>query len=402
MKKINVVGAGFAGMTIALELAKKGFEVDVYDSAARVGGLLGTRKIGDGFAEQAANALIKTEDAVQLFADIDLKPTPTLKKSKARFIFRNRPKRWPLSFTESIDFFSKLTPRLVFSKKTLHPRKDETLQNWGLRNLGPAATQMILEPAMQGIYATPISQLSAELILSPLLNRKKKKTKYKGLLAAPNGMQDLVDALEKTLKQKGVRFHLQSQIGLKDLHGPVVVATSAKSAASLLADKSSLASDLLKQVKMNSLITATCFFKNPQKKYQGFGCLIPRKAEVYTLGILMNPYIFEGRDKVYNETWVLGGDKIDELMSMSEPQLQQLITNERYKILKDGEPIQSIAVTKWTQALPVYNIDLKHVQEQLPQIPDVFLHGNYLSGIGLSKILERSKTLAQEIQNKYG
>ena len=38
-KRIAIIGAGYAGLSIATQLAGKGFDVHVYDSAKKAGGL---------------------------------------------------------------------------------------------------------------------------------------------------------------------------------------------------------------------------------------------------------------------------------------------------------------------------------------------------------------------------
>ncbi len=173
MKKVSVVGAGFAGLTVSLKLAQKGFQVDLYESSARVGGLLGTDYTEYGLAEHAANALLRTDLAESLFRDIELTPLFPLETAKKRFIFRGKPKTWPLSLLETLGMILKAGPHLIFRK--LKPQNGETLQTWGNNHLGLKATRFLLEPAMQGIYGNELSGLSASLILGPLFKKKEKE-----------------------------------------------------------------------------------------------------------------------------------------------------------------------------------------------------------------------------------
>lgn len=402
MKKVSVVGAGFAGLTVALRLAQKGFQVEIHERSPRTGGLLGTDVTEHGLAEQAANSLIRTEATDRLFNELHVPLSLALQSSKRRFIFRGHPKQWPLSVTESVGFIGRVLFRLVSGgKKNFEPQAGQTLSQWGSRNLGDSATRFILEPAMQGIYANEISGLSASLILGPLF-RRKKKAKYGGLLTGPQGMQNLVDALTAKLQDLGVKIHLNSQVELSEAQGPVVIATSARGASAVLAKSHPALSELLSQIPMSSLISTTLFFKNPQTQYQGFGCLIPRRLELKSLGILMNSYIFEGRQKTYNETWIMGGRSQEELLQLSDEELLKLIAEERFRILGSKEALVDYRINRWSQALPYYGLELETVLKSLPPTKNIFLHGNYLSGIGLSKILERSEALAEEIQQQHG
>jgi oxygen-dependent protoporphyrinogen oxidase len=398
MKQVHVIGAGFAGLTLALRLAEKGLAVHLYEKSSRVGGLLGTTRTEHGLAEQAANALISTEASERLFKDLGIASLTPLKESKKRFIWRGKPSVFPLKITEVAILLAKLLPRLIFAKENLAPHKNETLEVWGERHLGKAATAYVLEPAMQGIYAAESKMLSSDLILGHLFKAKEKKKKYRGMITGPNGMQDLVDKLEKRLRELGVQIHLNSKVKPEDLSGEVMIATSMKAASETLQIRAPKLASLLANLPMTSLLSATLFFKSAQTKYQGFGCLIPRKAGFTTLGVLFNPTIFAGRDKTYNETWILAGTK--ELFQKDDCETLKLIAEERFRLFGFKDNLADFHLHRWQEALPLYGLALEKALTEVPALEQeagIRLHGNYLGGIGLSKILERSETLANEI-----
>ncbi len=406
MIKVSVIGAGFAGLTVALRLAQKGYTVDVYEKGPHVGGLLGTDSLDLGIAEKAANALIRTEKSEALFKELGLEQSLPLKSSSKRFLYREKPRSWPLNFKESKEAFFKLFP-LIIKKQffTLKPKPHETLKHWGENQLTPALTKYLLGPAMQGIYANQIDDLSASLILSPLFNRPKSAKRYKGLLTGPGGMQDLVDKLEHKCRDLGVQFHLNTDVNIKDLkETAIVIATSANAAHILTKDLAPAISELLGQITMSSLMSVTVFFEKFQTKFKGFGCLIPREMNIQTLGILMNSYIFKDRDKTYNETWIMGGYHNEDLLEKSDEQIIELIKKERQQVLQDDSPILNYRINRWSKALPYYSVSLEIILEKLSKenIPQgIYLHGNYLSGIGLSKILERSDLITEQIEKDY-
>ena len=404
MKQITIVGAGFAGLTLALRLAQNGFQVDIFEKASRVGGLLGTDKTEYGISERAANAMLSTERARNLFKELGIVPSTSLESSKRRFIFRSIPKQWPLTFFETLTCIFRFFPKILFRKKSLKPSTYETLENWGKRNLGNSGTQYILGPAMQGIYGNDIQGLSASLILGGFFS-KNKREKSKGLLTGPGGMQDLVNHLESELIRLGVKIHLNTEVDLKNISGPVVIASSASAATQILTNVCPELSKQLKTIKMSSLISVTLFFRAGQTKYQGFGCLIPRGLGLRSFGILMNSYIFADRNKTYNETWILGGVNENALLNLSEEHLLKLITDERTKIFGSLEQPHEIKINRWPNGLPYYDINLEKILLELQKFKmpkGFYLHGNYLGGIGLSKILERSENLAEVIKTNYG
>jgi oxygen-dependent protoporphyrinogen oxidase len=183
-----------------------------------------------------------------------------------------------------------------------------------------------------------------------------------------------------------------------------VIATSASSAAALLKNKSPQLFQVLKQIKMSSIMSVTLFFKNPPRNYQGFGCLIPRGFGIKALGVLMNSYIFADRSKTYNETWMLGGIREDSLLDLSDEQLIQLLKTERERVLGESEAPLSYHINRWKEALPYYDLELEKGINELAQHDSspIYLHGNYLGGIGLTKILDRSEQLAERIASNHG
>ncbi|MEN0058674.1 MAG: FAD-dependent oxidoreductase, partial [Bdellovibrio sp.] len=266
---IHIVGAGFAGMSLALRLRQKGFPVEIHEKSSRVGGLLGTDRTEYGIAEKAANALMRTPAAEELFTELALTPSLPLPTAKKRFLMRDKPRSWPLHVSETLDFLRKVLGCLLLQgKRGFKPRPQETLQEWGHYHLGKPATQYILGPAMQGIYGNDIKDLSATLILGPLF-KKRKKQKYKGLLTGPGGMQDLVDHLEKKLQELGVIIHLNAEVDLRQLPGPVVLATSATAASELLKPIRPSLAKTMEQIQMSSLMSITLFFDKAQTRYHG-------------------------------------------------------------------------------------------------------------------------------------
>lgn len=397
MKRVQIVGGGFSGLTLAWYLAKSGAAVEIYEKSSRVGGLLGTRQTPHGISETAANALILTPAVENLFRELNLPLVTALKSSSRRFFWRGKLSQWPLRLHESIFFAFRLFSSFVMKRKNLPPRTAETVEAWGQRNLGSAPTNYLLAPALQGIYAGDLKKLSASLILGPMFQKRKK---YRGLATCEKGMQQLIDALETDLQAKGVKIHLNADFKAEQLSlATTVLACPPPVAAKLLENQNPEQSQALQQIFMPPLITATLFYNQGQKQKIGFGCLIPRGQSLRTLGVLMNSYIFPGRDVTYNETFILGGATDPDIMTLSDEELKQRLILERKTIFGAELSILHCEITRWPQALPHYDVNLEKMLPKIKAPARVHLHGNYLGGIGLSKILDRSQQLAEEIQN---
>jgi len=147
METITVVGAGFSGLVTAYYLVKEGFNVRIFERSARAGGLIRTIRTEHGLVETAANGLLNSARLEAMCADIRVPLQATRREARARFIFRKRPRRVPLTVTEVL----KIGLSLGGSLTRLRPRPLETIADWGRRAVGAGATDYLLAPALSGV-----------------------------------------------------------------------------------------------------------------------------------------------------------------------------------------------------------------------------------------------------------
>ena len=115
----------------------------------------------------------------------------------------------------------------------------------------------------------------------------------------------------------------------------------------------------------------------------------------------MNSFIYPFRDKFCAETYILGGPLRSSVIDWSDEKVLGKIQEERFKILGEKTELVSQVITRWPDGLPQYNVSLEKVLADLELPENIFLHGNYLGQIGLTKILSRSKELAEVLALKY-
>ena len=404
-KTVTIAGAGFSGLTTAFYLVRAGFRVRIVEARPMAGGLLQT--VEDEFArtETAANGILNSAHVEDLFRTIGLPIQPTLKESKKRFIFRDGvPRRWPFSIAGSFRILFFLF-HYFLAKQSLAPREGESVQTWGHRVLGREVTTYGLEAALQGIYAGDPVRMSASLIFRRMFaagEKKRARPSIRGTVSAPNGMGELIAALRTYLEQKGVQFDFEHRLALESpLREPLVVATSARAAAELLAPIDPERARAISSVELLPIISTTVVFDTPTKRAQGFGCLFPPAENKPMLGVLMNNFIFPGRGKKgFSETWIMGGasQRAAEVLSKNDQEILNVIEKQRGECFLSVSERLSARVTRWPAALPHYTVDL---EKALPIIrqnrQNVFLIGNYTGEIGLSRILEAAEKTAQQI-----
>lgn len=398
-QQVHIIGAGFTGMSLAVQLAERGFEVHVYDEKSRSGGMIESKPLDGAFVEAAAHSITRSSRMDELFHLVGLTPLTPSPASKKRFIFRHgRLCRWPLSMRESAGLVLRFLLQKVRGRT--RPRERESLRGWGHRILGRAATHFLLEPAMQGIYAGDGETLSSRLLLSPLF--EKKREKYRGVASFSNGLSELFAAMEKKIKEKGGQLHWGQRADLGSLQGIRIVATSAPAAAQLLAGVAPTEAKLIGSIPMADLLNVTLHYRGQGEP--AFGCLIPRGEHLRVLGVLMNSSIFDRGWSVWSETWIFGGATDPKVLHLSDAAVLELIKSERKAIFaRDDEP-QSYQIHRWSRGLPNYNLDLERILGELgPKLLDlerqkqIYVLGNYLGGLGISKILDRSEALIERL-----
>jgi len=400
--QVKVVGAGFSGLVTAYYLVKEGFKVQVVEKNSHAGGLIKTLQTPNGPVETAASGIRNSVRLEAMCADIGVPLQATRREARARFIFRGRPRRLPLSAAEVL----KLTLRFAASATSLRPRPLETISEWGRRVGGQGATDYFLAPALGGIYAGDPDRLSASLVFGQavlpdhLQTTRPARPKLRGTVAPPNGMQQLVDGLCDYLDRAGVEFLFKHEAKIED--EPAIVCTSARGAAECLAEVAPQLSESLRQIEMMPVVTATCQYEPVAAKLKGFGCLFPRSEGFRARGVLFNECIFAGRGPAHSETWIFGGALDPSIVKLSDQQLMELIAKERERLYGEHyEPI-GIHLTSWPQALPHYSLDLESILTKLPAPPaGVALVGNYLGRIGLAKLIERAAFVAKDFREGF-
>lgn len=401
--KVRVIGAGISGLSIAYFLQKFGAEVEVFERGAHSGGLVSTRRDSYGLVESAANGFLSSHLIEALCADVGVELIPHRRQARRRFIYRGRPRRWPLGILESLC----AVWRFIWAKPR-SPKSRETIADWGARVLGLPATRYLLSPALQGIYAGHIERMSATLILGRFFRRSAKKvpSKYRGLVAPRDGMGSLIRALEKSIRARGGVIHHNktfsaSEVQRAKLLTPIVVATSSEEAALLLSDRNAVVSSVLARIERIPLTTVTAFFEGNERDLKGFGCLFPADENFSALGVLFNDFIFTDRSAPgqRSETWIFrGNDKPDEEL------VEQIVADRRR--LRGGPPDRPIkfVARHWASALPHYTLELEEILEKVAgeslAEQGIYLHGNYLGRLGLSQIIPAAKDLAKKVLQK--
>lgn len=381
---ITIVGAGFSGLTTAYYLSKQGFACQIYEKSESAGGLISSVNLPYGIAENGALTLMATDLLLNLCKDLEVELIPANPQHKKKF-YRQKVTQWPLSHRETLSSIFKFIKNVLVNKLNIKPRAYETLFHWVERIVGMDVGKFFLFPALQGIYAGDPKELSASLIFN------KNKVQYRGLYAPAGGMQTLIEKLVQRLYSVGVKIKYNVLFEDSKSNETIIWCTSAQD-------------NPYTKNKIDSipLVSATLFFEKNKNEQKGFGCLLPRAQGLNSLGVLFNSNIFSDRAQApyFTETWLLGGAQFDSVVNLSNESILELIKNDRKLVFNNTELPVDYHIIKRNSALPNYNIKLEKVLETFKMPENQYANGNYVAGIGLSKILENSKSIAERIYNE--
>jgi oxygen-dependent protoporphyrinogen oxidase len=377
-----------SGLVAAWHLAERGFAVTVSEGREAPGGLIGSIRTPHGLVETAANAFVWDAAVEEWFARLEIQPQFPEQASRRRYIYRGgRARRWPLTAAESIRMAARLAR--TAATRSFAARDGESVAAWGGRTVGPAATRWVLEPAMQGVYAAPASALSARVIFGRRRSRR--------LAAPPDGMGQFISRLYDRLRARGVHFEFGTTVESVDASCATVVATNAIAAARLLRPHAPSVADAVAAVRIAPLTTVTMCFQPSGDDLRGFGVLFPADTGIHALGVLFASDIFAGRGPLRTETWIVG-DRDVGLTGWSDERLREALANDRERLTGRAAPPQSVHITRWPQAIPVYDntiLDVAALVSTLP--PWLGVTGNYLGRIGVAALLDLSHAAAERL-----
>ncbi len=384
VKSALVYGSGVSGLIAAYYLHKGGYAVSVVDPYMEP--KIKTLKTPEGLVERAANSILHNEAVKSLLEDIELEYEMYSDLGKKKFVFLNgKAKRWPLSFIETL---KSIGPLFSLAKKKEHmkPLLNETIGEWGLRTLGVAALENLMIPGLQGVYGGDTKNLSANLVLKNIFDKKKKRTL--GSVSFKNGMQEFCDRLKESLTDKGVLF-------LKEPEGECDVTVISSPAHSLPSCVRAETKELLTKVSYKKVSTMTVFVEEKDRMpFEGFGCVFKNQKEG-VLGLILNSDIFDNRASkgLVSETWIFDG----ELVNTEEDALDKVSFFRKEKFLRENKIVKS-HFKYWEKAFPAYDKKLEKALNELDNEDSVYFFANWTGGLGIGTMIQTGEAFVEKIK----
>lgn len=397
MAKVLIVGGGFSGLMTAYFLTKKGVTVEIHEKSGRWGGLIRTDQLTYGAAEWAANGFLSSALLEGVAENISVKLVPAGEKYKNRYIFFGSPRRWPLSFFESIETGFKFLWNWL--KGSLPPRDQESLSSWGARTLGSAFAVKVLEAAVLGIYALSPRLLSAKLVVGRFFDssQKKKNGRFKGTVAPASGMEEWIQGLVRFLQTQGAGLHLNSEVKILNQNQIAVIATHVKDLSSIQGLEFA---KMLSSAATPGILTCNLFLSERADHLHGFGILFHPEEKMNSLGCLFESDNFPRRFQCRSERFIFSENNHSDLFAYPDHRIVQMALADRERFLPKQE-LLDFQVFRIPQGYPAYDLSLEKILLDTPlQMGSLYLIGNFTGSLGLGQIAEKSSQLAETIANR--
>ncbi|MBI4403898.1 MAG: FAD-dependent oxidoreductase [Deltaproteobacteria bacterium] len=417
-KDAAIIGGGISGLLAAHTLIQLGYEVSLYESTHRLGGLIKTEKSDFGISEKAANSVLASVPVIDLFNELRTELCPVQKGSNKKYVLRGGvPRTLPLTVTELFATIGKA----FFSRSD--GQASLSMKDWALKHLGAAALNYLIDPMLKGIYAAEPQQISVSAAFPKLVvpkghslisglafchEKKKSKRGPRAQMMAPRGgMEALVNALESSIKPKLRELKLgYTALNLPKASNVVICVPAYAAAAFFRTEEQNDLANALEQVHYTPLITSTVFYhrKEVSRLPMGVGILFPSIEKRNLLGILCSSDSFPGRvtdpSLLRSFTVLLGGTARGDIMNLDDERVSFVIREELEKLFQVKAPPIHINNHRWTKAIPIYSSQIEKVWEVARATwcaqPGKILFGNYTGQVSIRGLIEEARELLIE------
>lgn len=447
---VIVVGAGLSGLTTAFQLRKRGLNLRIFETAPRVGGVIGSVRRDGALYELGPNSGLDTTPLInELLRDLDIldERLDASAIASRRYVLRQSEllpvPTSPRAFfgTSLFSWRAKLALlREPFIAKA-PPALEESVAQFVRRRLGDEFLDYAIEPFVAGVYAGDPDQLSVQAAFPRLgaleqkygsliggqirgaRERRRSAEKAKNMASSfsfRSGMQTLTDALGAqagevhcdarieavqrdddgaytvSIEQRGQRSQCRARA--------VVIATPAYEAARLAGAFSHDAAQALEDIAYPPVASVAVCYRREDVRHplDGFGFLAPRKEVPPILGCLFSSSMFDGRADAATVllTAFVGGARSGPLALDSDVNVAVRVEQALATYLGAGRPLWQV-VTRWPRAIPQYT--LGHLQRvaRVEQVetghPGLKFCANWRGGVSVADCIKSAHTAADEV-----
>lgn len=472
-ERIAIIGGGMSGLVAAFYLTRSGGsrEVTLFDAAERVGGVIRTERVDGYLLEHGADMFATQPDAaLRLCEDLGINqrlisPQPGMRGAalvdRGRlvripdgFVLMRPTRWWPMVTTPLLSWRGKW--RLLAERK-VPPRPegqdDESIESFVTRRLGRELLDRIVQPLVGGIYVGDVAKLSMAATMGQFLQmeresgslwaatiRRRKEgidtternsagARYEQFRSFPGGLQELLDALQRSLPPQRLRLGVRvtsidrsgggwrlageavsgvgqnSQGSALGEFDHVIVATPAKLAARLLEGPAPDAAALLGSIEAASsaIVALGVRESDISRPTDVAGFVVPVREGRPILAASFTSDKFAGRapqgEKLIRVFF--GGALQPELLGKGDDELVRIAREQMAELIGLGGTPTLVRVIRWDEAMPQYHVGhkglVKRIEQAVAGHPGLHVIGNSLGGVGIAPTVAAAAAVARRI-----
>ena len=407
MKRIAIIGGGISGLTVLHYLKQRlgdSVEITLFEREASTGGTIRSFKKDSCLFEWGPNGFLDNQPAtLQFIEELELTDQLIEAQGAARRCYIQIKGELSSVPTGPIDFIR--TPLLPLKDKwslitgifKKNISKDRSIYDYVSQRFSLLIAESLADPFISGIYAGDIKRLH---MASAFPKLKRKGLQRSRMRSFKGGMGQIIETLDERYQK-----HIQTNSKISSVPinaDAVIVATPAYAAAKIIENLNPVLAQILTQIPYVPVAVVGLLFKEDsfKRKPDGFGYLIPSKANKDVLGVLIESHVYANRapEGQIMMRVMLGGAHHPVIINDEQDQILSKAIREIDSIygLTAG-PVETF-VKLWPKAIPQYEIDYPHlhqsIAEQCAKTPGLYLCANYLGGISFNDCIYNAKSLA--------
>ena len=421
-KSWGIIGGGIMGMTLALRLAQKGFQVTILESASKLGGLTGAIEMDGVVWDRFYHVILMSDiNTRKIITEIGLENELKWVETKTGFFSDGK-----LYSMSNVFEFLKFPPINLVGKfrlgltiivasliKDWKRMEGIPVEKWLLRWSGKRVCDKIWLPLLKAKLGDHYKETSASFIWTTIqrMYAARRTGLKKEMFGYVTGGYDKINsAFEKKLRSIGVTIILNTQVKqiFNDNINNLIVETNTtdkylfnKMISTLPSDISvqiapSLSKDEIKKhqaIKYLGVVCPSVLLKRPISKYY-----VTNITDTWTpftgiieMTALVDPKELNNRSLVYLPKYVEPGN---ELFNRSESELREYFLSALFKMYPD---FSAVDVILWNMATArrVFALPTLHYSEKLPSVKTSLI-GYYI--INSAQIINGTLNVNETVQ----
>ncbi len=220
--RIGIIGCGITGLTAAYVLSKKGYEVELFEEAATVGGIAEAVKIDGFYLEKYYHHFFKSDKhIISLLEELGIGSELLWLESRMGYYTDDMAYEFgtpqsllkfkPLSIMDKLKFG--ISVLRLMGIKDWRPLEQVTAKNWLVENAGVNAFEKVWKPLLVTKFGEQYDSISMSWFWGKIRLRGSSKENGREVLGYINGSsRALFEKMQEKLKDNGVKINLNCRV----------------------------------------------------------------------------------------------------------------------------------------------------------------------------------------------